>query len=236
MVDHHAALHMAGDDLVQVGLAADAIDHLGGADQHVGELALGVRRAGAEAAHAAGLGRLGGDARDLQLVLEQFAQAVLLGAAQAFAEDEFQGGLVVKGAVQGVLHQGDAFLDVAGEDLVGQVPGHPLVLHRHLARYGDSDDGFLAAPAGAAGLVDDDVLPARGLDVLAEFVQGLHGAGGMLAGGRPDLDLDLCRIPAFRQGRGCPPGQGLVEVAYLFFHRELPGSWVSELFVKFVSI
>ena len=81
-------------------------------------------------------------------------------------------------------------LDVAGEDRVHQFPVDPLVLDRHLAGHEDADDRLAAAPAGAAGLVEHDVVAARGGDVLAELVEHVLRAGGVLAGGRAHLNHD----------------------------------------------
>ena len=70
------------------------------------------------------------------------------------------------------------------------LPVDPLVLDRHLAGHHDADDRLAAATAGAAGLVQDDVVAAGGGDVLAELVEHLVAAGGVFAGGRADLDAD----------------------------------------------
>ena len=134
------------------------------------------------------------------------------------AEEELVGGLRVQAGVQRVLHDGQALLDVLGEDLVHHLAVHALVFHGHLAGNPHADDGLLAAAARAAGLVEDDVLPPGGLDVLDELVQHIHGPGGVLAGGGPDLDHDLAGIAAFGEGLLGPATQGLVELGHRVRH------------------
>jgi hypothetical protein len=80
------------------------------------------------------------------------------------------------------------FEDVLGEDLVDQLPIDALVLDRHLAADQHADDRLAAAPAGAARLAQDDVLPPGGGNVLAELVHHRARAGSVLAGRRADLD------------------------------------------------
>ena len=86
---------------------------------------------------------------------------------------------------------------MAGEDLVDQFAVDPLVLDRHLAGHEDADDRLAAAAAGAAGLVQHDVVAAGGGDVLAELVEHLVGAGRVLAGGRADLDHNRIASESF---------------------------------------
>ena len=89
-----------------------------------------------------------------------------------------------------MFQHGLALLDVLGEDRVDQLPVDPLVLDRHLAGDDHADDRLAAATAGAAGLVQDDVVAAGGGDVFAELVEHLAAAGGVFAGGRADLDAN----------------------------------------------
>lgn len=109
-----------------------------------------------------------------------------------------------------MVQQRLVLLDVLGEDFVDQLAVDLLILDRHVPGLEHADDRLAAAPAGTAGLAEDDVVASAGGDVLAELVHHLVGAGRMLAGCRPDLDVDP--LPAgplavrfFRLG-----GQGFV--------------------------
>jgi hypothetical protein len=99
-------------------------------------------------------------------------------------------GQFVDRAVEHVVQYWMALLHVLGEDRVDQLPVDLLILDRHLPGHHHADDRLAATPAGAAGLMEDDVLTAGGGDVLAKLFDHLIATGGMLAGGRADLDTD----------------------------------------------
>ena len=116
-------------------------------------------------------------------------------AADAAADQNFVRGELLDRAVEHVLQHRLALLHVLGEDRVDQLPVDLLVLDRHLAGHHHADDRLAAATAGAAGLMEHDVVAAGGGDVLAELVEHLVAAGGVFAGGRADLDADRARRP-----------------------------------------
>jgi len=79
---------------------------------------------------------------------------------------------------------------VPGENLVYQVAVNLLILDRHLAGHQHAHDRLAAAPARAAGLVQQDVGAARGGQVPAELFEHLLRAGGVFARGRAHLNTN----------------------------------------------
>ena len=130
-------------------------------------------------------------------------------AADAAADQQLAGGEPFDRPVQHPLQHRLALLHVPGENLVDQLPVDPLVLDRHLAGDHHADDRLAAAPAGAAGLVQEDVVAAGGGHVLAELVEDFPAAGGVLAGGRADLDADAVAGRPPPEGLFRPPGERL---------------------------
>ena len=99
-------------------------------------------------------------------------------------------------SVQDVIQQRNALEDVRRENLMDQRPIDGLIQDGHLARYHDPHDWLPAAPAGAAGLPQQNVVALRGGNVFAKLVANFLGAGGVLAGGRADLNEGLALADA----------------------------------------
>ena len=202
MLDDLPSDHLALDELFQVLVLGDAVQRVRRPDEHVGDLAEVLRPAQAEAVGGADLHARLGDAGGPQHLAE------LLGAATAefepaplpAAEEVLVLARRVRGAVEDLLHHGPAAEDVRGEDPVDGLAVHPLVFHRHLPGQEHPDDGLATATPGATGLAYRDVLATGGCDVLAELFEHLPGAGGVLAGRRPDLDPDRGGVLSSSQG------------------------------------
>ena len=112
--------------------------------------------------------------------------AIVTRAAEQFvSEDLFDG--TVEDSVQNRFSAHDVF----GEDFVDGLAVHFFILDRHLVRDENADDRFTTTATRAARLMEQDVVPARGGDVFAKFVEHVQGACGMFAGGRTDLDEDF---------------------------------------------
>lgn len=117
-------------------------------------------------------------------------------AADAAADEHFVAGNPLDRAVENMVEHRTALQHVLRKDLVDQLPIDPFVLDRHLAGQHHADNRLAAAPAGATGLMEGNVVAARGGDVLAELVGHLVAAGGVFAGGRADLDANpIARRP-----------------------------------------
>ena len=108
----------------------------------------------------------------------------------------------------------------------------PLVLDRHLAGDEHADDRLAAAAAGAAGLVQDDVAAAGGGHVLAELVQHLAGAGGLLAGGRADLDANMLVVGPLVERRFSPSRQCVVPLEDVVGH---DGPRLQRVSIRFIK-
>ena len=184
--------------LVQVGLAGDAIEDLVRPDKEMGAVAGVLEVAGPEATPGGDVGLLGTDPGGGEPLAQDGGEGLLAlpAAADTAADEDFALGHRLGRAVQHAVQQRLAAQDVLGEDIVDGLAVHPLVLHRHLPGDQHADDGLAAAAASAAGAVEEDVGAAGSGHVVAEFGRHVVGPGGLLAGGRADLDADRAGLAA----------------------------------------
>ncbi len=148
--------------------------------------------------------------------IEKLPADGLLGHAQPFDDASFQQfmpGDLLHRAVQNTIQQRNAFQDVRRENLMHQAPIDRLVHDRHLAGHDDPHDWLPAAPAGAARLPQQNVTPPRGGNVLLKLVEHVQGAGGVLAGGRADLNENPAATGAVLDG-SLGPSRKLLETLH----------------------
>ena len=140
-------------------------------------------------------------------------------ATDAVADEDLVAGQLLDRTVEHVVQHRMTLLHVLSEDRMDQLPVDLLVLDRHMPGHHHADDRLAAAPAGAAGLMEDDVPAAGGGNVLAKLFEHLIAASGVLAGGRADLDADRVAGGPLPQRRFGALGQGLE----LFLNRDQNG-------------
>jgi len=192
MSDRPAAQQMLADDLVQVAVVLDAIEDAVGPDQQMGEMAGLGRIARAEATGAGYTNRIGIKPCVAEFFVERLVKRFwpLPAAARAAAGEDFILSEIFDRPVQHFFQHGPALQNVLGEDFVDGRAIDALIFDGHLAWDQDADDWLAAATARATGLMQQDVLAARGGDVFAKLVKNLAASGGVFAGGRADLDAD----------------------------------------------
>ncbi len=187
------------DDPVDVLFGLEAIEGAAGTHQHVAVRPRFIVRTGSETGRDRG-----GDIRDGGERGEPGPETLRhrVAATDARAEHELLGGGSLSVPIQDPLENRLPGQHVLGEDPVHGLAIDPLVFHRHLARLDHADDRLPAAAAGAADLVQFDIVAAGRRHVLAEFFGNVERPGGMFAGRRSDLDTD--RRAAASRGHGIP--------------------------------
>ena len=202
-VDNLAALNMLLDDLLQIVCRADAIKRLVRLDQNVRTSFFCAGAARAKATSPRDIDLLHIDAGFLEQSRKCRFQACTFfpAATIAAAAKELEGVDSLDRSVQDSRQERLVVLNVPRENLVYQFPVDSLVLDWDLARHKDANDRLTTTTACASGLVQEDVVPAGGHNVLTELLEDLPGAGRVLASSRSHLNhnrLILESLPTFR--------------------------------------
>ena len=196
------------DDFIEIGLVADAVQHLVGANQDVGVLSGGLQAARAEAGRRRQPDLVRAETARLELLAHHAADhlAALPAATGTAAIKKFIAGDSFQGAVQDVIQQRGALENVRRENLVDQGAVHALVLDGHFSGSDYPHDGLPAAPSRATDLAEEDVGPLRGGDMFRKAFPNIQRARGVFAGGRADLNEDFA-LPGALFSRRLRPGR-----------------------------
>ena len=200
-LDDFALAAVLLDDLGQVFLRLDAVEHVGRSAEDVADLADLVLAAHAEAValldlHAihvcAGLGQFA-------LEIGHHLAPATVAAALAHAEEEMPFERRIRLGVEHLVEDGLAALHVLGEDVVDQVAVDLLVFDGYGIGDKHADNRLTAAPPRAPGAAQDDIVAPRRLDVATKLVVHIARTGGVLTRRRAHLDAYLFLLATFSE-------------------------------------